>query len=46
MMKHISLKQRLSIPIILLGLVALLSNLLSISNIRNVNANAANIADN
>ena len=45
-MKHISLKQRLIIPIALLGIVALLSNILSIINIHNVNASAANIADN
>ncbi len=45
-MKNISLKQRLIIPIALLGVVALLSNILSIINIHNVNANAANIADN
>lgn len=45
-MKDISLKQRLIIPIALLGMVALLSNILSLINIHNVNANAANIADN
>lgn len=45
-MKNISLKQRLTIPIALLGIVALLSNILSIINIRNVNASASNIADN
>lgn len=45
-MKDISLKQRLAIPIALLGIVALLSNILSIINIRNVNSSAANIADN
>lgn len=45
-MKNISLKQRLIIPIALLGLVALLSNILSIVNIRNVNASASSIADN
>ena len=46
MMKNISLKQRLIIPIALLGIVALLSNILSILNIRNVNMSASNIADN
>ena len=46
MMKNISLKHRLIIPIALLGIVALLSNILSIINIHNVNANASNIADN
>ena len=45
-MKDISLKQRLIIPIALLGIVALLSNILSIINIHNVNSSAANIADN
>ena len=46
MMKNISLKHRLIIPIALLGIVALLSNILSIISIHNVNANASNIADN
>lgn len=46
MMKHIRLKHRLILPIALLGIVALLSNILSIINIRNVNASASNIADN
>ncbi len=46
MIKNISLKQRLILPIALLGIVALLSNILSIINIHNVNASAANIADN
>lgn len=46
MMKHIRLKHRLILPIALLGIVALLSNMLAIINIRNVNASASNIADN
>lgn len=46
MMQNISLKHRLILPIALLGIVALLSNILSIVNIRNVNASASNIADN
>lgn len=46
MIKTISLKYRLILPIALLGIVALLSNILSVINIRNVNASAANIADN
>ena len=46
MMKNISLKRRLIIPIAILGIVALLSNILSIINIHNVNSSAANIADN
>ena len=45
-MKNISVKHRLIIPIALLGIVALLSNILAIVNIRNVNASASNIADN
>ena len=45
-MKNISLKHRLIIPIALLGIVAVLSNILSIINIRNVNMSAAKIADN
>ena len=45
-MKNVSLKIRLIIPIALLGIVALLSNILSVINIHNVNASAANIADN
>ena len=45
-MKNISLKRRLILPIALLGIVALISNILSILNIRNVNASAANISDN
>ena len=45
-MKTMRLKYRLLIPIALLGIVALLSNILSVMNIRNVNASAANIADN
>ena len=46
MIKNISLKHRLIIPIALLGIVAFLSNILSIINIRNVNASASRIADN
>lgn len=45
-MKHNSLKYRLMIPIALLGIVALISNILSIINIDNVNTSAARIADN
>ena len=46
MINKLSLKYRLILPVALLGMVALVSNLLAVSNIRNVNANAANIADN
>ena len=45
-MKNISLKNRLILPIALLGIVALFSNILSIINIRHVNASAATISDN
>lgn len=45
-MKNISLKKRLILPIALLGIVALFSNILFIVNIRNVNASAATISDN
>ena len=44
-MKTMSLKHRLILPIALLGIVALLSNIISIYNIRNVNASASTIAD-
>ena len=46
MINKLSLKYRLILPVALLGMVALILNLLAVSNIRNVNANAANIADN
>ncbi len=45
MTKQISLKQRLILPIALLGIVALISNALAVINIHNVNSNAAGIAD-
>ena len=46
MMKNMSIKNRLILPIILLGMVALISNLLAVINISNVNGNAARITDN
>ncbi len=46
MKKKWNIKYRLIIPIALLGIVALISNLLAVTNIKNVNDNAANIADN
>lgn len=46
MKKKWNIKYRLILPVALLGAIALISNLLAVSNIRNVNANAANIADN
>ena len=41
----LTLQQRLVLPILLLGLVTLLSNLLAVFGIHNVNANAGAIAD-
>lgn len=41
----LTLQQRLTLPIILLGLVALLSNILAVSGINNVNSNAGIIVD-
>ena len=46
MKKKWNIKYRLILPIALLGMVALISNLLAVSNIKNVNDNAANIVDN
>lgn len=46
MKKKISITYRLILPVILLGIVALISNILAVSNIRDVNANATVIADN
>ncbi len=46
MKKKLNIKYRLILPIALLGIVALISNLLAVINIKNVNDNAANIADN
>ena len=45
MKKRISIKYRLILPIVLLGVMALISNVLAVSNIRNVNTNASIIAD-
>ena len=41
----LKLRQQLILPVILLGLVSLLSNLLAVFSINNVNANAAAIVD-
>ncbi|MCI9105472.1 MAG: methyl-accepting chemotaxis protein [Lachnospiraceae bacterium] len=46
MKSRLSIQQRLILPIVLLGIVALISNILAIFSIHNVNANAANIVDN
>lgn len=45
MKSRLSLQQRLIFPIALLGLVALLSNILAVFSINNVNSNAGTIAD-
>lgn len=45
MKKKLTIQQRLILPIILLGVVALISNALSVFGIQNVNSNAANIVD-
>lgn len=45
MKSRLSIQKRLMIPVVLLGLVALISNVLSVFSIYNVNANAAKIAD-
>ena len=41
----LTLQQRLILPIVLLGLVTLLSNILAVFSINNVNANAGTIVD-
>lgn len=46
MKKKFSIQQRLILPIILLGVVALISNALSVFGINNVNFNASKIVDN
>ncbi len=46
MKNKLKIQHRLILPIVLLGVVALISNVLAVFNINNVNANAANIVDN
>ena len=46
MKKKFTIQQRLILPIILLGIVALISNVLSVFSINNVNSNASKIVDN
>lgn len=46
MKDKLSIQQRLILPIILLGVVAFLSNVLSVFSINNVNSNASRIVDN
>lgn len=45
MKKKIPIQQRLILPIILLGVVALISSVLSVFSINNVNSNASKIVD-
>lgn len=45
MKKKLTMQQRLILPIILLGVVALISNVLSVFSINNVNSNASKIVD-
>ena len=44
--RHSSIKVMIVIPMLILGIVSVISNLLAIRNIKNVNANASNIVDN
>ena len=43
---HASIKVYIMLPVLVLGIVSIVSNATAILNIRNVNANASNIADN
>ena len=42
---RLTLQQRLILPVILLGLITLLSNILAVFSINNVHANAGSIVD-
>lgn len=46
MKRKFTIQQRLILPIILLGIVAMISNALSVFSINNVNSNASKIVDN
>lgn len=46
MKKNLTIQQRLILPIVLLGVVALISNVLAVFSINNVHSNASNIVDN
>ena len=46
MKKKLTIQERLILPIILLGVVAFISNVLSVFSINNVNSNASKIVDN
>ena len=43
--KRGSIKLYIMLPVLVLGIVSILSNIMAVSNIRKVNANASNIAD-
>lgn len=43
--RHISIKVFIMIPVLVLGIVSIISNGIAIMNIRNVNSNASNITD-
>ncbi len=45
MKRNLTIQQRLILPIVLLGVVALISNALAVFSINNVHSNAANIVD-
>ena len=44
--KRTSLKVLILIPVFILGILSIISNAMAINNIRMVNSNASNIADN
>ncbi|MDE7327035.1 MAG: methyl-accepting chemotaxis protein [Lachnospiraceae bacterium] len=43
--RHSSIKVMIVVPMLILGIVSVISNILAIRNIKNVNANASNIVD-
>lgn len=43
--RHGSIKVRIMLPVLILGIVAIVSNITAMSNIRKVNTNAERIAD-
>ena len=43
--RHSSIKLMIVVPMLILGIVSVISNILAIRNIKNVNANASDIAD-
>ena len=44
--KKTSIKVYIMVPVIVLGVVSILSNLMALQNVRKVNRNATNIVDN